>query len=76
MSPRSMPHATAAWPRSRRLPGSRATATPAASSRPSRYLRDNLKYGLGDREIAGLRRFHELAAEQGLVPGLRDLKFF
>ena len=40
------------------------------------YLRDNLKYGLGDREIAGLRRFHELAAEQGLVPGLRDLKFF
>jgi len=40
------------------------------------YLRDNLKYGLGDREMAGLRRFHELAAEQGLVPGLRDLKFF
>ena len=42
----------------------------------TRYLRDNLKYGLGDQEIAGLRRFHELAAEQGLVPGLRDLKFF
>ena len=40
------------------------------------YLRDNLKYALGEREIAGLRRFHELAAEQGLVPGLRDLKFF
>lgn len=41
-----------------------------------RYLRDNLKYDLGDAEIAGLRRFHELAAEQGLVPGLRDLRFF
>lgn len=40
------------------------------------YLRDNLKYGLGDTELAGLRRFHELAAEQGLVPGLRDLRFF
>lgn len=40
------------------------------------YVRDNLKYSLGDREQAGLRRFHELAAEQGLVPGLRDLKFF
>jgi chorismate dehydratase len=47
-----------------------------AEQRALRYLRDNLKYGLGAREIAGLRRFHELAAEQGLVPGLRDLKFF
>jgi chorismate dehydratase len=42
----------------------------------TRYLRDNLKYELGEREIAGLRRFHELATEEGLVPGLRDLKFF
>jgi chorismate dehydratase len=42
----------------------------------TRYLRDNLTYGLGEQEIAGLRRFHELAAEQGLVPGLRDLRFF
>jgi chorismate dehydratase len=40
------------------------------------YLRDNLKYGLGEAEIAGLRRFHELAAAQELVPGLRDLKFY
>lgn len=40
------------------------------------YLRDNLKYGLGERELAGLRRFHELAAEQGLVPGLRPLTFY
>ena len=40
------------------------------------YLGDNLKYGLGDAELAGLRRFYELAAEQGLVPGLRDLRFY
>jgi chorismate dehydratase len=40
------------------------------------YLRDNLKYPLGEREIAGLRRFHELAAEHGLVPGLRPLRFY
>jgi chorismate dehydratase len=40
------------------------------------YLRDNLKYPLGEREIAGLRRFYELAAEQGLVPGLRPLRFY
>jgi chorismate dehydratase len=40
------------------------------------YLRDNLKYPLGAREIAGLRRFHELAAEQGLVPGLKPLRFY
>jgi chorismate dehydratase len=40
------------------------------------YLRDNLRYGLGDAEAAGLRRFHELAAEIGLVPGLRPLKFY
>ena len=40
------------------------------------YLSDNLKYGLGEAEITGLRRFHELAAEQGLVPGRRDLRFY
>ena len=40
-----------------------ATATPRAKQRALRYLRDNLKYGLGDAEHAGLRRFHELAAE-------------
>jgi chorismate dehydratase len=40
------------------------------------YLRDNLKFSLGDREAAGLRRFHELAAEIGLVPALQPLRFF
>lgn len=40
------------------------------------YLRDNLRYGLGERELAGLRRFHELASEQGIAPGVRDLRFY
>jgi chorismate dehydratase len=40
------------------------------------YLRDNLRYNLGDREAAGLRRFHELAAEIGVAPQLRPLQFF
>ena len=49
---------------------------PKRVARVEQYLRDNLKYPLGDREIAGLRRFHELAVEQGLAPGLRELKFY
>jgi chorismate dehydratase len=40
------------------------------------YLRDNLKYGLGNAEQAGLRKFHELAAEIGVVPGLEPLRFY
>jgi chorismate dehydratase len=49
---------------------------PRRVERVQHYLRDNLKYALGEREIAGLRRFHQLAAEQGLVPGLRPLRFY
>ena len=40
------------------------------------YLRDNLKYGLGPAEQAGLRKFHELAADIGVVPGLQPLRFY
>lgn len=40
------------------------------------YLRDNLTYPLGEREIAGLRRFHELASARGIAPGTRELNFF
>lgn len=40
------------------------------------YLRDNLKYGLGEAEAAGLRRFHELATETGLVRESRPLVFY
>ncbi|HJU43208.1 MAG TPA: menaquinone biosynthesis protein [Vicinamibacterales bacterium] len=40
------------------------------------YLRDNLKYGLGPGEAAGLRRFHELAAEIDLVAALQPLRYY
>ena len=40
------------------------------------YLRDNLRYSLGEGEIAGLRRFHELAAEVDAAPAVRPLRFF
>jgi chorismate dehydratase len=49
---------------------------PDLERRSLEYLRDNLKYNLGDREAAGLRRFHELAAEIGLVPALQPLRYF
>jgi chorismate dehydratase len=40
------------------------------------YLRDNLKYGLGEAEQAGLRLFHQLATEVGVAPELRPLRFY
>jgi chorismate dehydratase len=40
------------------------------------YLRDTLRYGLGEREIAGLQRFHALAVDLGIAPALRPLRFF
>jgi chorismate dehydratase len=49
---------------------------PAHEERALRYLRDNLKYGLGEAELAGLQHFHELAADCDLVPGLRPLRFY
>ena len=53
-----------------------AAGNGARARKFERYLRDNLRYALGEREIAGLRRFHELAAEQGLAPALRPLRFY
>ena len=49
---------------------------PAREAQALRYLRDNLKYGLGEAEVAGLRRFHELAAALGLIPALKPLRFY
>ena len=49
---------------------------PRWSSGCSSYLRDNLRFELGHAEQAGLRRFHELAAEIGVVPGLEPLRFY
>jgi chorismate dehydratase len=58
------------------IAGAEANGDPERQAAIAAYLRDNLRFGLGDREVAGLRRFHELAAEQGLVPGLRELRFY
>ena len=57
------------------IAGEVAAGDPAAERRALVYLRDTLKYGLGDREIAGLQRFHALAVELGLAPS-RPLRFF
>jgi chorismate dehydratase len=46
------------------------------AGRVLRYLRDNLRYGLGEREAAGLRRFHELGVEVGLAVALKPLRFY
>lgn len=40
------------------------------------YLRDNLKYGLGPAECAGLETFFELAAADDLIPGAPRLRFY
>ena len=48
----------------------------AREARALHYLRDNLKYRLGEEETAGLRRFHELAAEIKLVSGLKPIRFY
>ena len=42
----------------------------------ARYLRDNIKYYLGDPERAGLETFYRYAAEAGVVPVAGRLDFF
>ncbi len=41
-----------------------------------RYLRDNMKYGLGADERAGLDAFYRYAAELGLAPSAGPIEFF
>jgi len=40
------------------------------------YLRDNVRYGLGSDEAAGLQMFLDYAADLGLAPRRRVLEFF
>ena len=40
------------------------------------YLRENMTYGLGADERAGLERYYELAAEAGVVARARPLAFY
>lgn len=39
------------------------------------YLRDNVNYDLDDENIAGMRRYFDLAHELGLISETRELKF-
>jgi chorismate dehydratase len=51
-------------------------ADPALQVIGSRYLRDNIKYHLGDQELAGLAAFYRYAAELDLVPSADELRFY
>jgi hypothetical protein len=46
------------------------------TARAAVYLRDNVKYGLGADEAAGLQMFLDYAADLGLGPRRRPLEFF
>jgi chorismate dehydratase len=46
------------------------------AARAAVYLRDNVKYGLGPDEAAGLQMFLDYAADLGLAPRRRRLEFF
>ena len=48
----------------------------ARTARAAAYLRDNVKYGLGQDEAAGLQLFLNYAADLGLAPRRRQLEFF
>ena len=50
--------------------------SPEKAARADLYLRENVKYALGDTEIAGLRRFYELAAEVGALAAAENPKFY
>lgn len=41
-----------------------------------RYLKDNIKYDLGEREVAAVERFHALALKAGIVTRAEPIRFF
>ncbi len=45
------------------------------TARAAAYLRDNVRYGLGSDEAAGLQLFLDYAADLGLGPR-RELEFY
>jgi chorismate dehydratase len=50
--------------------------TPARHPVAARYLRDNIKYHLGEDDRAALELFYRYAAEAGVVPETAPLSFF
>jgi chorismate dehydratase len=49
---------------------------PDRHERATRYLRENIKYHLGDDERAALERFYEYAAEADVVERTQRLRFY
>lgn len=49
---------------------------PALQALGARYLRDNIRYHLGDAERAGLEAFYRYASELGLAPEPGALQFY
>ena len=48
----------------------------AATARAATYLKDNVKYGIGQDDAAGLQMFLDYAADLSLAPRKRTLEFF
>jgi chorismate dehydratase len=55
---------------------SRRTGAQADPGLAARYLRENIKYDLGDREIAAVERFHQSAFRLGIVTRVEPVRFF
>jgi len=51
-------------------------AAPDRQAMGARYLRDNIKYSLGDQERAGLELFYRYAVEAGVISRAEPLRFF
>ena len=49
---------------------------PERAERGQRYLRENIRYGWGDRETAGLSMYYELAVKHGVVDEARAPVFY
>lgn len=54
----------------------RRTGVPADPGLSKRYLRENIKYDLGERELAGVERFHAIARRLGVVSRSEPIRFF
>jgi chorismate dehydratase len=51
-------------------------AAPDRQAMGAQYLRDNIKYSLGDQERAGLELFYRYAVEAGVISRAEPLRFF
>ncbi|MEX2270170.1 MAG: menaquinone biosynthesis protein [Vicinamibacterales bacterium] len=52
------------------------TGLTADTALARRYLRDNIKYDLGEREAAAIERFHAAARQAGIITRAEPLRYF